>query len=40
MKIQTEKTGEKVSKVVEEAGGSLIYSGDSAWDCFKEFEIE
>jgi hypothetical protein len=40
IKIQTDKTAEKVERIVGAAGGSLRYSGDSLWEGFKEFEIE
>lgn len=40
IKIQTEKTAEKVSKIVGEAGGSLRFDGPSGWDGYMEFEIE
>ena len=40
IKIQTDKTAEKISSMAGEAGGSLRYSGDSLWNGFKEFEIE
>jgi hypothetical protein len=40
IKIQTEKTGEKVERIAGAAGGSLRYDGDSLWEGFKEFEIE
>jgi hypothetical protein len=40
IKIQTDKTAEKVSRIAGDAGGSLHFSGDSIWEGYKEFEIE
>ena len=40
IKIQTDKTADKVERIVGAAGGSLRYDGDSRWEGFKEFEIE
>jgi hypothetical protein len=40
IKIQTDKTAEKISRIAGEAGGSLRLNGDSLWEGFKEFEIE
>jgi len=40
IKIQTDKTAEKIERISGEAGGSLRYEGDSSWEGFKEFEIE
>lgn len=40
IKVQTEKTGEKISRIAGDAHGSLRYSGESLWEGFKEFEIE
>lgn len=40
IKIQTDKTAEKIERIAGEARGSLHFSGESRWDGFKEFEIE
>ena len=40
IKIQTDKTAEKIEQIASEAGGSLRFNGDSLWDGYKEFEIE
>ncbi len=40
IRIQTDKTAEKMSDVVSESHGSLRFNGDSLWDGYKEFEIE
>lgn len=40
IRIQTDKTAEKVSRIAGEAEGSLRFSGDSLWEGYKEFEIE
>lgn len=40
IKIQTDKTAEKISEIAGGAGGSLRFDGDSAWEGYKEFEIE
>ena len=41
MKIQTDKTAEKVEKIVSDAGGSLRYDdGECGWEGYKMFEIE
>lgn len=40
IKIQTEKTAEKVERIAGEASGSLRYNGESNWEGFQEFEIE
>lgn len=40
IKIQTDKTAEKIEKIAAEAGGSLRFNGDSLWEGYKEFEIE
>ena len=40
IKIQTDKTAEKISQIAGKAGGSLRLNGDSQWEGFKEFEIE
>jgi hypothetical protein len=40
IKIQTDKTADKIAKIAEEAGGSLRFDGDSDWEGYKVFEIE
>ena len=40
IKIQTDKTAEKVSRIAAAADGSLRYDGNSSWEGFKAFEIE
>jgi hypothetical protein len=40
IKIQTDKTAEKVEKIASDAGGSLRFNGDSLWEGYKEFENE
>jgi len=40
IKIQTDKTAQKVEESVCSAGGSLRHNGDSMWGGYKEFEIE
>jgi len=40
IKIQTDKTANKISKIAEDSRGSLRFEGDSEWDGFKVFEIE
>ncbi len=40
IKIQTDKTAEKVERIAASVHGSLRFNGDSMWDGYKEFEIE
>jgi hypothetical protein len=40
IKIQTDKTADKIAKIAGEAGGSLRFDGDSDWEGYKVFEIE
>lgn len=40
IKIQTDKTAEKIERIASDAEGSLRFEGPSNWDGFMEFEIE
>ena len=40
IKIQTDKTAEKVEKIVNDAGGYFRYDGECGWEGFRCFEIE
>ena len=41
IKIQTDKTAEKIEKIVNDAGGSFRYDdGECGWEGYKQFEIE